>query len=248
MFFKAALLIIVGILCLITAVVALVLGIIAFANNKQHKYVWLATFLCSIIGTIICIFMFVTKVVNKVQNLAQHAIGQFEQFGDSLSHLESIDTHQASHSSEHITLLKSYLPANIKNTEPEAFYTYLGFRDYYRFPLRYPYSIHCMDSKDNGELYNESNVNRFDENDNGEIYLGLANINRIAFDKNYLLVEQSVTSTRTDKAINHYVLFNFETEKKEEAASLFKLLQLAKSKGYTGADTLMTMAQYTGLF
>ncbi|MES2514419.1 MAG: DUF1634 domain-containing protein [Bacteroidota bacterium] len=248
MFFKAALLVILGILCLITAIVALVLGIIAFANSKQNKYVWLVTFLCSITGMIICIFIFVTKVVHTVQTLAKNAIGQFEHFGDSLSHMESIDTHQANSTSLQIELLKSYLPTHIINKAPEAFYTYLGFKDYYRYPLRYPYSIHYMDSKDNGELYNESNVNRFDENDNGEIYTGLSNITKIAFDKNYLLAEQSVTSTRTDKLINHYILFNFETEKKEEVASLSKLLQLAKSKNYSGPDTLMTLEQYHRLF
>jgi len=248
MFLKAALLIILGILCLILTVVALIFGIIAFANNKQNKYVWLTTFLCSVIGLIVCIFMFVRKVVNTVQNFKDNAISQFENFGDSLSTIESIDTHQANSTSLQITLLKSYLPENTVGNEPEQFYTYLGFKDYYRYPLRYPYSIHCMYTKDNGELYSESNVTRFDENDNGEIYAGLSNINKIAFDKSYLLVEQAMTSTRTDKIIHHYILYSLDTEKKEETTSLTKLLQLAKEKGYTGPDTLMTMEQYGRLF
>ena len=192
MFVKAALLIIVGILCLIMTVIALILGVIAFANNKQNKYIWLTTFLCSVIGLVLSIFMFVRKAVNTVQNFTENTIGQIENFGDSLSKIESIDTHQANTSSSQITLLKSYLPANANGNEPEQFYTYLGFKDYYRYPLRYPYSIHCMFTQDNGELYNESNVSRFDENDNGEIFAGLNNINKIAFDKSYLLVEQAM--------------------------------------------------------
>ncbi len=248
MFLTAALLIIIGILCLVMTVISLIFGIIALANNKQNKYVWLATFFCSLIGLIICIVIFVRKAVNTVQNFTENAIGQFENFGDSLSAIGSIDTHKANNASAHIALLKSYLPSNVSGTEPEEFYTYLGFKDYYRYPLRYPYSIHCMYTKDNGELYNESNVVRFDENDNGEIYAGVSNIHKIAFDKSYLLVEQTITSTRTDKMINHYVLYSLDTEKKEETTSLPKLIQLAKERGYTGPDTLMTMEQYHSLF
>lgn len=248
MFFKAALLIGLGIMCLIMAVIALIFGIIAFANNKQGKFIWLATFLCSLVGLGICITMFVSKATNAVQNFTENAIGQFENFGDSLSKLETIDTHQANGTSSQITLLKSYLPQTISGNEPEQFYTYLGFRDYYRYPLRFPYSIHCINLQENGELYNEANVVRFDENDNGEIYSGISNIHKIAFDKSFLLIEQAVTSTRTDKIINHYILYYLDSDKKEEASSLTKLIQLAKEKGYTGSDTLMTIEQYSGLF
>jgi hypothetical protein len=248
MFLKAALLIILGILCLILTVVALIFSVIGFANNKQNKYVWLTTFLCGLIGLAVCIFMFVRKAVNTVQNMTENAFGQFQKYGDSLANIESIDTHQANNISAQITLLKSYLPENSSGNEPEQFYTYLGFKDYYRYPLRYPYSIHCMGSQDNGELFNENNVSRFDENDNGEIYAGLNTISKIAFDKTYLLVEQVTTSTRTDKMINHYVLYNLDTQHKEETTSLTKLIVLAKEKGYKGPDTLMTMEEYGRLF
>lgn len=248
MFFKAALLIVLGFLCLILTVMALVFGVIAFANNKQGKYIWLSTFFCSVIGLVVCVTLFVKKAVNTVHNLTENAVTQFENFGDSLSKIESIDTHQANGTSSQINLLKSYLPEQVSGSEPEQFYTYLGFRDYYRYPLRYPYSIHCLDLQENGELYNEANVSRFDENDNGEVYAGISNINKIAFDKTYLLLEQSISSTRTDKIINRYILYNLDTEKKEETTSLTKLLQLAKEKGYKGSDTLMTLREYGRLF
>ncbi|MBC7694026.1 MAG: hypothetical protein H7141_01125 [Burkholderiales bacterium] len=247
MFLNAALLIGLGVMCLIMTVVALIFGVIALANNKPAKFIWLTVFLCSLIGLIFCIFMVVRKAVNAVENFTENTISQMDSFSDSLKD-NSINRHIINTSSAQVQLLKSYLPATILNNEPEEFYTYSGFKDYYRFPLRYPFSIHCMNTKDNGELYNEVNVVRFDENDNAEIYSGISNINQIAFDKNFLLIEQALTSTRTDKIINHYILFNYETEKKEEATSLSKLLQLAKEKGYTGPDTLMTLVQYHQLF
>lgn len=82
---------------------------------------------CSIIGLVICIFTFVRKTVSAVENFSENAFRQFENFGDSLSKLESIDTHQANGTSEQITLLKSYLTENVVGNEPELFYTYLGF-------------------------------------------------------------------------------------------------------------------------
>jgi len=248
MFLTAALLIGLGIICLILTVISLIFGIISFANNKSNKFIWLIVFLCSIIGLLACIFTGVRKTVNAVEDLAENTLGQFENLSDSLNSFQSLDQHITSSSSIHVSLLKSYLPSETAGNEPEEFYTYLGFKDYYRYPLRYPFSIHCMYTKDNGELYNEINVGRFDENDNGELFSGIDHINKIAFDKNYLLIEQAITSTRTDKIINHYLLFNLDTEKKEEVASFSKLIQLAKQKGYAGADTLMTLEQYQKLF
>lgn len=251
MLLNAALLIISGILCIVLTVVALIFGVMALANNKPSKFIWLTAFLAGLTGLIICVVLFVRKAVNVMGNLTENAIGQFENYSDSLgNHIEynNIDKHQTNNNSEQIKLLKSYLPANILNNEPEQFYSYLGFQNYYRLPLRYPYSIHCNYTKDNGELYNEVNVSRFDENDNGEIFVGISNINKIAFDKNYLLIEQEITSTRTDKLIKHYILFDLETEKKQEAISLQKLIQLAKEKGYIGPDTLMTLEQYHNMF
>jgi hypothetical protein len=240
-----------GILCLILTVIALVFGVIAFANNKTNKFIWLATFLTGLIGLIICAVLVVKKVVNTVSDFTQNTIGQFENYTDSLTNYldsTSVDKHQINHSSLQIKTLKSYLNTSSVNNEPEEFYTYLGFKDYYRYPLKYPYSIHCMFTKDNGELYNEANVNRFDENDNGEIYSGISNINKIAFDKNYLLIEQTISSTRTDKIIFRYLLYHFDDEKKEEVPSMQKLIDIAKQKGYSGPDTLMTFEQYQKLF
>jgi glucan phosphoethanolaminetransferase (alkaline phosphatase superfamily) len=248
MFLTAVLLIGLGIICLILTVIALIFGVIAFANSKPNKFIWLTVFLCSIIGLLICIFTFVRKTVNAVENLTENAIGQFESFGDSLSKLESVDQHQANSNSAQIQLLKSYLDPAVLNNEPEEFYSYLGFKDYYRYPLRYPFSIHSNFEQTNGELYNEKNVSRFDENDNGEIYIDIDNINKIAFDKNYLLIEQTTTSTRTDKIIYHYILFDFNKEIQVEAKSLQNLVKLAKQKGYSGTDTLITLRQYNALF
>lgn len=241
----AGLLIALGILCAIGIILSLVFTLITFANNKPSKWGWLTGVFISLAGLAICIFIFVRKVYTKVKDVTRNSLEQFENYAndidrkaDSLQYLKA--------SGPQIQLLKSYSDST-KNV-PDQFYSYFGYQDYYRFPLTYPYSIHCNYYKDNGELYNEVNVVHFDENDNGEIYSGLDNITRLAFDKNWLLIEQTKTSTRTDKLITHYFLFDFATEKQVEVHTEKQLFKLAKEKGYTGSEALMTIEDYDRLF
>lgn len=252
MFLNALGIIALGLIFLILTIVSLVFTIISFANNKAQKFTWLIAFFIGMIGVIICVFMFVQKATSAINSISENTIGKFEYYGDSLNaYKDSVSNqlHQADSNSAQIKVLKNYLPTNVLNKCPEEFYTYIGFQDYYRYPLRYPYSIHCNYYNDgNGELYNEINVTRFDENDNGEIYSGISFISRITLDKNYLLIEQTVNSTRSDKPIKHYLLFVLDSEKFEEAKSEKELFILAKQKGYNGADTLMTLDQYYKLF
>lgn len=197
MFLKAGLLIIFVFLCLVGVILTIVFTIIGFANSKPHKYSWLTAFFICLIGMIICIYLFINKAVNKIQSLTDEFGNQIEQsmqgISDSLSHSNDA----LLQTNNHLQKLKSYDADSI--TVLNQFYTYLGFESYYRFPLRYPYSIHCSPFRDNGELYNEKNVIQFDINDNGESTTNILNISKLALDKNYLLLEQSITSTRSNK-------------------------------------------------
>jgi hypothetical protein len=224
MFLKAGMLIILGFLCLVGVVLAIVFTIIGFANNKTHKYSWLTAFFVCLIGMIMCIYLFINKTVNKIQSLT-------DEFGN-----------QIVQTNEHLQKLKSYDADSM--TIPNQFYTYLGFESYYRFPLRYPYSIHCSPFRDNGELFNERNVIQFDINDNGESTTNIINISKLALDKTYLLLEQSITSTRSNKVEKKYLLFSFDTGQKEEATSEKELVKLAQTKGFKGSNTLMTIEDY----
>lgn len=246
MFLKAGLLIILVFLCLVGVILTIVFTIIGFANSKPHKYSWLTAFFICLIGMIICIYLFINKAVNKIQSLTDEFGNQIEQsmqgISDSLSHSNDA----LLQTNNHLQKLKSYDADS--NTVPNQFYTYLGFESYYRFPLRYPYSIHCSPFRDNGELYNEKNVIQFDINDNGESTTNILNISKLTLDKNYLLLEQSITSTRSNKIEKKYILFSFDTAQKEEAFSEKELFKLAKTKGFKGSNSLMTIEEYDLLF
>lgn len=246
MFLNAAMLAVLGILCLIGTILCVIFAILGFANNRSGKFAWLTGFLVCLIGMALCIYLFVTKAVNKVknftENLNEHMTESLQGYSDSLAFYNQAQLQ----SNEHIQLLKSYYPDSA--AVPDQFYYYMGFESYYRFPLRYPYSIHCNLFKENGELYDESKVARFDENDNGEIRTSVDQIDRIALDKNYLLIDRKVSSTRSAEPIHHYVLFHFDSGQSEEVASEKELFRLAKQKGYRGAQKLMTINEYNDLF
>lgn len=243
---NALLIILLGILCLIGTILSVIFAIIGFANNRPGKFAWLTGFFVCLIGMGLCIFLFVTKAVNKVKHftetLNEHMSSSLQNYSDSLTY----SSQQQLQANGHIKRLKGYYPDSAR--VPDQFYYYLGFDTYYRFPLRYPYSIHCNLFKENGDLYDESRVTRFDENDNGEMHSGIGQIDRIALDKNYLLIDRKVSSTRAAAPIHHYVLFHFDSGKSEEAATEKELIRLAKQKGYQGAEKLITINEYNDLF
>ncbi len=248
MFIKAAIIIILAILCLVGVILSIIFTIISFANAKPQKYTWLIAFFVFLVGLITCIFLFVNKAVNKIKTATNEFENQFEEsitnLSDSLKYSYNNDT--LLETNEHIKKIRSY--SDNSTTIPNQFYTYFGFQNYYRFPLTYPYSLHSTGFKDDAELYNEKNVVRFDENDNGEIFTAIEHIDKIAFDKNYLLIDQRINSSRSANAIHHYYLFNFTDESKQEVKSEKELMKLAKSKGYTGSQHLMTIEEYSLLF
>lgn len=244
---SAVALILLGFVCLAGVIVGLVFMIIAFANNKPGKFAWLAGVLLSALGLAACIFFTVQKAVHKVEELSMNAM---EGYANTL---DSIDGHAEDNrkyvltGNKQIELLKSYSKDTLAK---EQFYTYFGFRDYYRFPLRYPYAIHCIDLVDNGSLYNEKSVDQFDKSDNGEIDLNIPGIKRLAFDGRFLLLEQQNEIPGANEHGNStlYKVFEFDKDTTYPAKSLKQLFSLARQKGYTGPDTLMTIEQYNGLF
>ncbi len=198
----------------ILTVLSLIMGIIKFSVSDKVWIRWLAAFIGSLIVMLICIMLLTRSIIDKTKSFAKdmekismEQAKAFESLGNDLVHTtDSIGL------SAQIPVLKSMEPLKHKDLVPESFYTYLGFRDYYRLPLRYPYSLHCMDSLYAAELFNEEDVIRFDVNDNGERSCDLASIRSFAFTKDHFIAETAVFSNgKTKKEIVYY---NFNTGEK----------------------------------
>lgn len=241
-------LITIGFICLLGCLASVIFTIIYFAGNKPGRYGWLSVFFVCFTGLILCVFFTVQKAVNKVTTFTQNQISGFaDQFNalDTLSTGGQDNRDYILNSNEEIMRIKSYLPDTLKNAVPEQFYTYFGFLDYYRFPITYPYSIHCIDKKENGELFNEKDVFRFDESDNGEFSCDISGIKKIGFDNNLLLIELEKDSNTNNN--ENYLLFEFGIEKVSEFNSLKDLFFMAKKKGYKGHEPLLTIKEYDDL-
>jgi hypothetical protein len=236
------------ILFLVATIVSMIFMIIGFGGRKPSAFGWMAGLLVSIAGIVICVYLLARKVVHKIQEVNTQLTSGMEGTLDSLSRgMEDSRTYVLENNKQ-VGLLKSYVKDTAIN---EQFYTYFGFRDYYRFPLRYPYAIHCIDLKDNGFLFNERAVKQFDLSDNGDTDLGIPGIKKLAFDNRFLLIEQQNElpgSGETTPDARKYLLFEFDTEASQPAKDLKQLLDLAHRKGYAGADTLMTIEAYDRLF
>lgn len=236
-FLYSALFILLGIL----AILSLVFSIVYFASSKKGKFIWLGTFVLSAAGFVF-FFLFVDRKIddkvsefkndfknNTYNNLLKIDTTSFEDynFADSLN-------------STQIKWLKQNEPAKFAGKVPEQFYNYLGFRDYYRLPLRYPFSLHCIDSPDKGWLYNEINVKKFDESDNGEMDCQLNNIEAFTFDKNYLVAEY-YDETKKTKA---YFIYHFNQHTVERFKYSDEVKLKAKKLGFTGDINLTTCKDY----
>lgn len=239
-------------ICLIGTIIGTLFTILNFVNNKPSKFIWLTILFISIIGLTLSIVTLTKKVVTKVGSFTKQATETFENFTDSLSQQMSdslnIEQSQLLKNNKQILVLKDYSIQNKTENVPEQFYTYLGFGNYYRYPITYPFALHCNLFKDDAELFNEKNVIRFDENDNGEQTVNIENIKKITFDNKWLLVEYMAELRETNKTEMRFVLFSFDDAKRIECNSEKELFKTAIEKGYTGNKKLIRISDYDLLF
>lgn len=237
MFFKFTLLVIGIILSGILTVVALIFGVVGLGNQKRSSRYW---FIAMVLGLSLlgyCLHTLTYKVQQKVTHLVQDVEDGFK------NQLEKLDTnliheyHQSgTHQNGVIDTLKGYVSEGV--SVPESFYTYLGFRDYYRLPVAYPFSIHCIDELKNGQLFNEKFVSEFDRNDNGEIALPLTNIQSFVGDASFLLAETYTGKSRV------FILYHLTTDQKQEFSTKAELMSVAIKRGYRGNSNWKTCEQY----
>jgi hypothetical protein len=138
--------------------------------------------------------------------------------------------------SSQVQLLKSYVPKETLDGVDPEFYTYFGFRDWWRYPLVYPYSIHAIDSLDNGYLTNERAVMDF-ETTAGAVDL-FDGIQTFTFDKNYLLVDRG----------DDFILFEFATGTSSPFETKQELIDEAKRLQFAGEFKFITLQEYDALF
>jgi hypothetical protein len=235
MFFKFSLLFIVIILSGLFTVVALIFSVIYLAGKKNGSWSWLIGFCISFSVLLYSLHAMTTGVQEAVTDVGRSIEKSIDQ---SLSQLDSTDNNAYHKPTASNSLLDSLrLFSNTDSEIPESFFSYFGFRDYYRLPLTYPFSIHCIDELDNGQLYNEKFVTEFDRNDNGETALNLSEIYAFLVDKNYLVAELKT-------ARNTFVIYYFSSDKQEVYQTKSQVLTRLKQLNFKGDENWKTCKIY----
>ncbi len=117
----------------------------------------------------------------------------------------------------------------IKERAPDDYYSCVGYRDWFRRYLVYPYSIQAIDLPDQGTLCDDRNATNI-KNNEGVQELGLRNICELCYDDKLLLAH---CKDRFDESSESFALFNFETQNLEYFDSMYELRTSAEKQGYS---------------
>lgn len=249
MVLKGILLIVLIILSAVFLLVSFIFLVIRLSDNHPKKWNWLIAVIISLCLLIGSIFFFVRKVINKVSEVGETIGKQFEQSMKDLNAQNSSDFHyellDSSYVNPTITKIRSFEQDSLK--APREFYVYLGFQEYYRMPLTFPYSLHCNDVLEKASLFDERNVTQFNVSDNGETDCDLNNITAIAFDDKILIAKQM--EDIKDNLSAKYIIYEFRSKDKTEFSTEKDLfIKARKQFNYSGPDTLASILKYYKLF
>jgi hypothetical protein len=144
-----------------------------------------------------------------------------------------------------ISILKSYEPKAYKGKVPKDFYYYDGFRDWWRFPLVYPYSIGCIDTKDYG--YITSDKDKTDFRAGGGVTPLTDIFDKFTLDRNVFIGNRCNDGFGQDTThySESYFIFSFADGKQSTVAGRKNLARKLKELHFSGDTAFMTITQYS---
>ena len=137
--------------------------------------------------------------------------------------------------------LEAHLSQETRDSIPSEFYTYDGFRDWWRLPLVFPYQLMCIDTRDS--TYLETYDPKHPVADPNKSSSGVfGDIVRLATDNSILVFE---TKRGTEKS---YGMLQYDSETRSDFAEEKEMWAAAKQAGYTGGDVLLTVDDLFGAY
>ena len=141
----------------------------------------------------------------------------------------------------HIANLRSYVPRKLLTKVEPDFFDYPGVRDWYRFPLVYPYSVGAVDDLKYGYLDRADPSKKI--RDGGAVTPIVHRITHLSFDKQ-VLVARVYSGDRFAKpkpSEIYWVVFQFATGRLERFKSKAAALRSAQERGFSGRHKLETV-------
>lgn len=232
---KGILLTILLVILIILIIVFLILAIVKRKNASiRNRYIVAAagSFLLSILlgGYLLYKTIQAGKYYSK-----QMADTGVEFMADVLSPSYPMDTPQ-------MKRIRAMQPQGINI--PGEYYTYAGFRDYYRMPLIYPYSLVAIDIPDRAILEDESGVKILLDSNKSESIFG----DIIAFRFNSKAIYAITQDRFEEESDTTYVVMSFATRKVTKTKDEETALSYAIEEGLDITESLQTVQEYYSSF
>lgn len=158
-----------------------------------------------------------------------------------------IPTENIERDTKQIVILKKLESDSISGKVPPKFYSNRGFRDWYRYPLIYPYSINWADSPYSGGIVmDERNVKDINWSSEGSKQVLNRGIHFLSFDQNYLFAGYFENEYNRDTL--HYYILHFGNNKVEELKSERELRKRAKELNFEKVDSMISIDDYQKIF
>lgn len=134
-------------------------------------------------------------------------------------------------------VLEETLPEAEAQAVPEDFYSYSGFRDWYRMPLVFPWQLQAIDVTDSFRLERHNGKGSVREpNQSSEPTSPLVELSDLSFDGTMLLFKLLFKKQGGEE----YGIFGFEDGGFEFFATEAELWDAARSRGFRGLGRLVS--------
>jgi hypothetical protein len=130
--------------------------------------------------------------------------------------------------------LERRLSQETRDSIPAEFYTYDGFRDWWRLPLVFPYQLMCIDTRESAYL--EKYDSKHPVSDPNKSSSGVfGDITRIATDNRVLVFE------RKSKVTAAYGMLKYESGIRTDFSEEIQMWDAAQEAGYLGKHALLAV-------
>lgn len=158
---------------------------------------------------------------------------------------ELTETSNNNDTTDYVRTLKTFEPEKYKGKVPDGYYTYYGFRDWWRFPVVYPYSLTCIDVMESGTLINESARINFE--DGNPVIEASPKFNRFTFDANYLAAEIYISPGEKTPGMQFFI-FEFRTGSILKYKDLESINKKLNELNFKGEKIMITIRKYSERF
>jgi hypothetical protein len=227
----------------LAGIAGLVLIINAFIKSEKKRLI--SGKLSFILGIIFLLIFIITGInlTRQVYTKIKTAVTALQNFP------ETVGTEPGGDSTDYVRVLKTYEPEKYKWKVPKEYYYYYSFRDWWRYPLVYPYSIYSIDVLETGVLANDSS--KMNSWERGSPDLITHPFYSFIFDKNYLIGSVLPDTNKIDvmiKALPEYFIFDFRNEKSETIMGETYMKKKLDEINFTGDRKFITIREYSEKF